>query len=140
SLSEAATDAVGAASYFLWFISLIGMALGVGVTALVARSMGKGRVAAASAAVGQSTLMSLGAGMLVGLLIFTIAPGIASLLQLQGEAREGAIAYLRILALGVPAQTFLLCGVAACRGAGDAVRPLIIMAAINLANVISSFL
>ena len=38
SLSEAATDAVGAASYFLWFISLVGMALGVGVTALVARS------------------------------------------------------------------------------------------------------
>jgi putative MATE family efflux protein len=140
SLSEAATDAVGAASYFLWFISLIGMALGVGVTALVARSMGKGRVAAASAAVGQSTLMSLGAGTIVGLLIFAIAPGIASLLQLQGEARDGAIAYLRILAFGVPAQTFLLCGVAACRGAGDAFKPLIIMAIINFTNVVTSFL
>ncbi|MFI4855620.1 MAG: MATE family efflux transporter [Phycisphaerales bacterium JB065] len=140
SLSEAATDAVGAASYFLWFISLVGMALGVGVTALVSRSMGKGRVAAASAAVGQSTLMSLGAGLLVALLISFAAPGIASLLQLQEEAREGAISYLRILAFGVPAQTFLLCGIAACRGAGDAFRPLMIMAVINFVNVVLSFL
>lgn len=140
SLSEAATDAVGAASYFLWFISLVGMALGVGVTALVARSMGKGRVASASAAVGQSTLLSLVAGCSVGLLIFFAAPWIATILQLDGEAREGAITYLQILAFGVPAQTFLLCGVAACRGAGDAVRPLLIMAVINLANVVSSFL
>lgn len=140
SLSEAATDAVGAASYFLWFISLVGMALGVGVTALVARSMGKGRVAAACAGVGQSTLLSLGAGLSVGVLIFFAAPGIASLLQLQAEAREGAISYLRILAWGVPAQTFLLCGIAACRGAGDALRPLVIMAIINFTNVVSSFL
>ncbi len=135
SLSEAATDAIGAASYFLWFIGLVGMAIGVGVTAMISRAMGKGRVAAANAALGQSTVLSLGAGVGVGVLIYVLAPSIVSLLSMQGEARDLAISYLRILSLGVPAQTFLLSSIAACRGAGDALRPLKIMAVVNAVNI-----
>jgi len=40
-ISEAATDAIGVASYFAWFISLVAMALATGATALVSRSVGR---------------------------------------------------------------------------------------------------
>src|SRR5204863_7143728 len=52
-LSEAATDAIGGASYLLWFIGLVVQAIGVGATALISRAVGRGRVAVANAAVGQ---------------------------------------------------------------------------------------
>ena len=140
NISEAATDAVGAASYFLWFIGLVGMAIGVGVTALVARAMGKGRVAAANASLGQSVLVALGAGIAVGYLIANAAPLIADFLAMQGHAREMAITYLQILAAGVPAQTVLLSSIAACRGAGDTLRPLRVMAVVNAVNIATSFI
>jgi putative MATE family efflux protein len=139
SLSEAATDAVGAASYFLWFIGLVGMAIGVGVTAMISRAMGRGRVAAANAALGQAAQLALYAGVAVAVLIFTLAPFIADLLAMRGEARGMAIDYLRILACGVPAQTLLLSSIAACRGAGDALKPLKIMVAVNATNMVVSF-
>jgi len=139
SLSEAATDAVGAASYFLWFIGLVGMAIGVGVTAMISRSMGKGRVAAANAALGQAAQLAVYAGAATAVMIFALAPAIADLLAMRGESREMAIDYLRILAFGVPAQTLLLSSIAACRGAGDALKPLKIMVVVNAVNIVVSF-
>ena len=140
SISEPATDAVGAASYFLWFIGLVGMAIGVGATAIIARAMGKGRPAAASAALGQAVLLALACGATVAVVLALSAPTIASILGLTGEARDGAIAYLRILSVGVAPQTVLMMSLAACRGAGDSVSPMWSMAFINLLNVITSFI
>jgi Na+-driven multidrug efflux pump len=139
SLSEAATDAVGAASYFLWFIGLVGMAIGIGVTAMISRAMGRGRVAAANAALGQAVTLAFIAGLAVGVLIYLLAPMIASLLAMQGEAKALAVEYLRILAAGVPAQTLLLASIAACRGAGDALKPLRVMVVVNVVNIAVSW-
>lgn len=139
-MSEAATDAVGAASYFLWFIGLVGMAVGVGLTALVSRSMGKGRTAVANAALGQATIISMVLGCAVAVVIYAIAPTIADWLNLSEEAHEKAVMYLRIVTVGVPAQTFLMSAISGCRGAGDSFKPLLTMAAVNLVNVLCSFL
>lgn len=140
NLGQDATDAVGAASYFLWFIGLVGMAIGVGVTAMIARAMGRGRVAAANAALGQAVVLSFTAGLAVAALIYTAAPLITSLLHMEGQAKTYAITYLQILSAGVPAQTVLLASIAACRGAGDALRPLRVMAVVNAVNIAASFL
>lgn len=137
-LSQAATDAIGGTAYFMWFVNLVGMALGVGATALIARAMGKGRLAVANAAVGQSAVMGLIGGVLVGVLIALAAPTIADWLSLQGAAHDLAVSYLRITAIAVPAQTFLSIGIACCRGAGDSVRPLAVMAIVNVCNIVAS--
>src|SRR5436190_14699395 len=50
-LSEAATDAIGGASYLLWFVGLVVQSIGVGATALISRAVGGGRLAVANAAV-----------------------------------------------------------------------------------------
>ncbi|MCA9292713.1 MAG: MATE family efflux transporter, partial [Phycisphaerales bacterium] len=139
SLSVEATDAVGAASYFVWLIGLVGMALGVGVTALVSRSMGKGRPAVANAALGQAALLGLGGGALVSVVLWVCAPLVARVLNLDGEVARQAVEYLRILAVAVPMQTWLVCGIAGARGAGDAVSPLLMMAGVNVVNIVTSF-
>lgn len=138
-ISEPATDAIGGTAYFMWFINLIGMALGVGATAMIARSVGKGRLAIANAVVGQSIYLGLFCGLGVAILLESIATPVASWFGLQGEARALAIMYLSITALAVPLQTILNVGIACHRGAGDALRPLVLMVVINLVNIILSF-
>lgn len=138
-ISEAATDAIGVASYFVWFIGLIAMALATGATALVSRSVGKHRIATANAAVGQTFVLAIASGALIGGLLALIAPSIASIVNLEGEAKEAFEGYLRIVAIGVPMSSVLFSGIACLRGAGDSLRPLWAMAACNLVNILVSF-
>ena len=138
-LSEAATDAIGVASYFVWFIGLITMALSTGATAMVSRSVGKHRIATANAAVGQTFVLAIVSGIVVGAILAAVAPFISTLVNLQGEAKEAFVGYLRIVAIGVPMSSVLFSGIACLRGAGDSLRPLWAMAGCNLVNIVVSF-
>ncbi|MGP1346581.1 MAG: MATE family efflux transporter [Phycisphaerales bacterium] len=139
SLSEAATDAIGVASYFQWFIGLIGMSLGIGATAMVSRAMGRGRIAAANAALGQVMLLSVALGIVGAGLIALGAPLIASMMGLNEESGPLAITYLRTVAWTVPFVTMMFSGIACIRGAGDSVRPMVTMIAVNAVNIFVSF-
>ncbi|MEL7473374.1 MAG: MATE family efflux transporter, partial [Planctomycetota bacterium] len=138
-ISPEATDAIGAAAYFLWFIGLIGMALGVGATALIARSVGKGRLAVANAAVGQTVILAIALGMMVGTGLFVLSPSLAHLLHLEGEAAAAFSGYLRIVSAGVPLSALLFSGISCLRGAGDAMRPLWAMVVVNIVNMFLSW-
>lgn len=138
-LSEAATDAIGAAAYVLWFVQMIGMSVGVGATALVSRSIGKGRRAVADAVTAQALLLALGASILVALALIALAPVIAQTLQLSPDASRELVLYLRVTALAVPLSGVLVAGIACCRGAGDAKRPLVVMIVVNLVNIFVSW-
>ena len=138
-ISAEATDAIGVASYFVWFIGLIAMALATGATALVSRSVGKHRLSVANAAVGQTYIVAIASGLIVGGFIAAIAPTIADLVSLKGEARSAFIGYLRIVSAGVPLSSILFAGIACLRGAGDSYRPLVAMALCNVVNIIVSF-
>ncbi len=139
-LSEAATDAIGGAAYITWLLTIVGMAAGFGATAIVSRSVGKGRMAVADAAVGQTVVLSLAAGAIVGVATFIAAPEISRMLQLNEEAAPQLVTYLRLCSLGVPGVTLLTAGFACCRGAGDSTRPLITMAIVNVVNIAVSWL
>lgn len=136
---RAATDAVGAAVYMLWLIGLVIMAIGVGATALVSRSVGAGRLAVANAAVGQTMLLAIGCGTAVGILIFAAAPFSARLFGMDAAAEVYFVTYLRILALGVPFQAVLFSGIACARGSGDNIGPLVSMVFVNLINLAVSW-
>lgn len=139
-VSEAAADAVGGGAYFMWFIGLVSIALGVGAVALISRAMGRGRLAVGSTVVGQCTTLSLVSGVGMAILISLAAPVVAWSLSLSDGARAGAVLYIRLCALAVPLQTFAQVGIACCRGAGDSYRPLKVMAVVNLVNIAVSFL
>lgn len=139
-VSEAATDAIGGAAYFMWFVGLIAIALGVGATAMISRAMGRGRLAIASVVVGQCATLSVVSGVMIGLFIALIAPVIATWLHLGLEAHAECVLYIRLCALAVPLQTFAQVGMSCCRGAGDSVRPMVLMIVINVLNLVVSFL
>lgn len=139
-LSEAAADAIGGVAYFIWVVSIVGMALGAGATALVSRAIGKGRTALAGAVVGQSVLGGAVSGVGMGAIVFALAPFMPGWLNLSPDAAEQAADYLRIVALGVPGTVILAACTACCRGAGDAVWAMVTMVIVNLINTVASFL
>jgi putative MATE family efflux protein len=138
-LGRAATDAIGGAAYIMWFIGLVGMSLGIGATALVSRSMGAGRRAVANAALGQTLLLAAFGGVAVGLLVYGMAPAVARLMNLDGESGNLFVLYMSIVAAGVPLSTLLFAITACARGAGDAIRPLFAMIAVNIVNIVLSW-
>lgn len=138
-LGEAETDAIGGASYIAWFIGLTIMAIGVGSTALISRSIGKGRRAVADAITGQTLLLQVLSGVLVALLIVSLLGPIARILNM-GEAQSSAFKlYLGIVAAGVPMMGILFGGIACARGAGDSFRPLLVMIVVNVVNIAVSW-
>ncbi len=138
-LGVAQADAIGGAAYVQWFIGLTIMAIGVGSTALISRAIGKGRMAAADAAVGQSMLLQVLIGIgVMGVILLLIKP-VASMLNLGPEAREAFEVYLGLIAASVPLMGIVFGGTSCVRGAGDSFRPLIIMLVVNLVNIVASW-
>ncbi|MEX2217251.1 MAG: MATE family efflux transporter [Phycisphaerales bacterium] len=139
NISEAATDAIGGASYILWFIGLVFIALDVGATALISRAVGAGRLAVANAAVGQTMLLAVLAGAGVALLVAAMTLPMASLMGFTGEARDSFSVYLWIIAASVPCMAVLFAGIACLRGGGDSFRPMRTMIVVNVVNLVASW-
>lgn len=137
--SRTAIDAVGGAAYLVWFVGLITMAISVGATALIARSIGAGRAAIARAALGQAILLAVIGGVLTALLLASVARPLAVAMSLSGDAAAEFVGYLRAFCVGIPFSTILFVGNACCRGAGDARRPLMVMVAVNVVNLVASW-
>ncbi len=138
-ISEAATDAVGVASYLMWLINLIGMALGVGATALISRAVAKGHLAFAGAALAQGIIAAFISGFIITAIIYSLAPAIADALTNTPDAQRLAAQYLRITSFGIPAVTVLVVATSSLRAAGDAFKPLLIMMVVNAVNMATSF-
>lgn len=138
-IGVAETDAIGAASYIMWFIGLVVMAVALGATSLVSRAVGAGRMAAANAVLGQSLVLGLVLGLGVAGLVAGAAPLVAGWLRLSEDAGAAFTAYMRVIALGVPAESVLFVLVACARGAGDSVRPMYAMALRNAVNIVASW-
>lgn len=138
-ISEAAADAVGSASYIMWFVGLFFVSLDIGATALIARSIGAGRRAVANAAVGQSLLLALAIGCALGVVLFTAAPLLVRIMSLKGEAAGEFITFLRIMAIDAPVIAVMYAGIACLRGAGDTLRPMRALLVVNVVNLIASW-
>jgi putative MATE family efflux protein len=134
-LSEPAADAIGGASYVLWFIGLVIMAIGVGATALISRAVGGGRLAVANAAVGQSLLLAAASGALVAMLVTAGVEPAAVMLNLSAEGRAAFQSYMYTVCLGVPFMALIGAMTACMRGSGDSLRPLIAMVVVNAINI-----
>ena len=139
-LGVAEADAIAGASYIMWFIGLVIMAVGVGATAMISRAVGAGRLAAARAVLGQSVLVGLIVGGLTAAGVVALAGPVAGVMRMTDEATASFVTYMQIIAYGVPGASMLFILTACARGAGDARRPLYAMIARNVVNIAVSFL
>lgn len=139
AISPAAADAIGNASYTLWFVGLFFMALDIGATALISRSVGSGRMAAANAAVGQVVLLAVLVGVGLGVLMALAAWPLSVFMNHSEESREAFRRYLSIVAVDVPFMAVMYAGIASLRGSGDTFRPMRVMMIVNVVNLALSW-
>lgn len=139
-LGVAEADAIAGASYFMWFIGLVIMAIGVGATAMIARAVGAGRIASANATLGQSMILAVVCGVVVAGLVAALAHSVAGLLSMTDRAADAFSTYMLVIASGVPFASVLFIMASCARGAGDTRSPLVAMAARNVVNITVSVL
>ncbi|MEM1356283.1 MAG: MATE family efflux transporter [Planctomycetota bacterium] len=133
-----ALDAISVASFFVWLMTILQAAVGVGASALVSRAIGASHRRVANAGLGQSLLLGTGLSIIAAVGVFAGAAWIARVFGLQGQAAEMATAYIRLTALGIPMCGVLFVGGAVLRAAGDTRSPFIAMLLVNLVNVVCS--
>ncbi|MFI4882399.1 MAG: MATE family efflux transporter, partial [Phycisphaerales bacterium JB064] len=134
-----AVDAISAASYIMWFIGLTFMALGMGATSLISRSVGRGRMGVAGAAMAQCLMLGVVLATAVGALVAISTLWIPAFMGLSDAGAKAFRYYMLVIAAGTPLAGALFGGIACLRGAGDSVRPLWGMIARNIVNIAVSF-
>jgi putative MATE family efflux protein len=131
--------AVGLVAYCLGFLPGLFAVPAVAATALVARGVGAGDMAAAR----RAAAMSLVVGVAVVAVVLTVAAcgggGFVRGLGLPSGSTSLAIRYLAIVLPALPAMMLIHVGVAVLRGAGDMWAGLVSMSVVNLVNAAASF-
>jgi putative MATE family efflux protein len=138
NLQPAAASAVGTISYLLWFIGLIVGAIATGSTALIARAVGARHRSLANSVCGQSVILAVLLGAVLGLLLYIGADQLVIATRLQGPAKHFARSYAQMLAISLPFNTLMLVANACLRGAGDTLSPALSMIAVDVINMFFS--
>ena len=113
---------------------LIGMAGGINV--LVARFFGAKDKRSTVQIIHTAFLVSLAAGVIVLVLGMAFSKWILELLNTKAELLDGAVLYIRIYFLGMPALALYNFGNAVCSAFGDTKKPLYYLAAAGVVNVV----
>ncbi len=131
----AALGAVGSTTILITLFTgfLIGMGSGVNVT--VARYLGAESHRDVSETVHTSALLLLATGLLLLAAGFAFTPGMLSLLGTKPELMDGAVRYLRIYLLGMPAAALFNFGSGVMSAAGDTRHPLTFLTIAGALNV-----
>ena len=137
-ISVSATSAIGLAAYVGWCASLLVMLIGTGTTALVSRHEGAGQHRKANHFANQSVTLAAALGTCLVIFFYLLAPLLASYCRMTGPTYRIAVTYLRVDAIGHLFLALTIVGAAALRGVGNMRTPMLIYAAVNVVNVITS--
>lgn len=130
-----ALDAIGIGSYITWFVGIAMTGLGVGGQAVIARAMGSGDRSESHRALGQSVVLSVAWGAVVGVLLWYAVEPVAFACRMHGEAKQFLFEYVRVIACSMPAAGLMLVGSMCLYGAGETTLPAIIAFAVNVVNI-----
>ena len=134
SNAMAAVGATGSVSGLLVNV-FIGFSLGASVA--VSRAFGARDVKSMHETVHTAMLLSVIVGVFAGIVGFVFARPLLVLMGTpEGAVLEGAVLYMRIIFVGVPASLIYNFGASILRAIGDTKRPLYILAVTGLVNVV----
>jgi len=132
-----AMAAVGSTGALVNLLVNVFLGFSLGTSVIVSRKYGAKDAEGLSRSVQTSVLLGLVGGilsMLVGL--FFSKPLLVLMDTPEGPVLDGAALYMRIIFLGVPGMLVYNFGAAVLRAVGDTKRPLYILAATGIVNVI----
>ena len=140
SLGAAATASVSISNSFVFLINGVVIALGIGVTAYVARSVGAKDYDAAKAYVRHSLLLLLLIGLPVALVPVVLYKQIPIWMGADAEYLQQAQEYLLITSVfRIFTMTMMVLG-SVYRGRGDTKTPLRVNIVVNIVNVVGNYL
>lgn len=127
-LGESALAATANANIimFLMFSAVFGF--GMAATILIGQSIGRHDIEAARRAFGSAIGLVVGGSAVIAVLGWVFSPQILHLLATPGSAEGMALAYLRVIFLGLPFSMLGVLVQMSLRGTGDSVTPLWFMA------------
>ena len=116
--------AVAAANAVLAVYIAVFMALGVGTSSLIARSMGAKDISRAKSIARQSTVLSALLGLLFGVITLFFGEDLLRLIGAEAEVLTDAVAYFRIVAVPSIFLSLMLAFGSILRAAGDTKTPM----------------
>lgn len=140
SQGPAAIAAVGLTNQPMFFIQAAFMALNVGATAIVARSIGARDRATACNATRQTLIVTIVMGLMTSLLGILISHSVIVLMGAEEEVIPLGTLYMQIVSAGMIFATITMAISAALRGAGDTKTPMKVNVTANIVNVIGNYL
>ncbi|MEP6485420.1 MAG: MATE family efflux transporter [Rudaea sp.] len=126
-LGEAALAATSNANTILFF--LLGAVFGIGMasTILIGQAMGANNVDQVKRVIGTSLIFFIAFSVIISVFGLFVTPYLMTLMQTPPESQPLAVAYLRVIFIGMPFLYLLsFCGMA-LRGAGDARTPFLFL-------------
>lgn len=131
-----ALGAVGSTSILITLFTGILIGLASGVNALTALFIGAKSKDHLRESVHTSAILCLGAGLLIMLFGILFSKTILTVMHTKDELIQGAVLYLRIYLLGMPAMALYNFGNAILSAAGDTKRPLYYLSLAGVINVL----
>lgn len=107
---------------FLMFSTLFGFAMAA--TIMVGQAMGRRDIEAVRRTIGTAMGMFILAGVVTATLGWIFAPSLLHIMATPADAYPYALAYLRVIFLGMPMSFLMILLSASLRGVGDAITPL----------------
>ena len=131
-----ALGSVGSTTTLVSLFTGLLIGLGGGVNVSVARGLGMGSDEDVEHTNHSSLLICLAAGVLTCLVCVFFAEPMLRLLNTKEEFLPGAVLYLKLYALGLPAMGIYNCGNGILSATGDTKRPLIYLSVAGVLNVL----
>lgn len=132
--------AVGATSTLVNLMLNIFLGLSMGSGVVVAKHIGAGDIASVHRTVHSSMLLSLVSGIFIGILGVIVSPFALNAMDTPEDIAELSTLYLRIYFCGAPANMVFNFGASILRATGDSKRPLYILTATGIINVLLNLL
>lgn len=130
-----ALAAVGCNGPVIGLIINLFLGLAIGVNVVIATYIGQRNPERVRRTVGAAMILSVICGIFMLAVALTVAKPIHRLLGTPEEVMDQAVAYLRIMALGMPFMIVYNFGAAVLRSIGDTKRPFYILVTTGIINV-----
>ena len=134
--SDTALGSVGSTSTLVTLFTGFLIGMGSGVNVVVARYIGARHDQDVHEAVHTSLILSLIVGVIIMALGFLFTPAMLSMLGTKPVLMAGAVSYLRIYCLGMPAMAVFNFGNAVLSAAGDTKKPLYFLSMAGVINIL----
>lgn len=134
--SYQALGSVGSTTLLITLFTGFLIGMGSGVNVRVAHKLGAQDKKAVSQSVHTAFVLCLATGLLIGILCILFAGGMLSLMNTKPELLDGAVLYMKIYALGMPAMAVYNYGNGVLSAAGDTKRPLLYLSVAGVLNVL----